>query len=238
MATRIQLTGRTYRISVPVLVASMALTLSCSKTAGQVEATATETQGAVPSDPLVDTTLVELFQQGVTYEAFVEAADRRVDEWRENTARARVSPELLDRASEVAGDWRILAVAEDWCGDSAAQLPYVAHLAARLPNLELRIVDSEVGRAVMDARPTPDGRGATPTFVILDDTGQEQGCFVERPHELQEWFLANPDDLEENALYRAKYAWYDEDAGQSTLQEIIQALESAGDGLGQCPATP
>lgn len=184
--------------------------------------------------PQVDSSLVKLFAQGISYAAFVDGANRRVDQWHEGTARASVSNELLERASNVAGTWRILAIAEDWCGDSAAQLPYVAHLADRVPNLDLRIVNSEVGRDVMEARPTPDGRGATPTLVLLDESGQERGCFIERPSELQEWFLSNPDELDEDALYSAKYAWYDEDAGRSTLSEIVAALEAAGLGEGGC----
>lgn len=177
-----------------------------------------------------------LYDSGVTFAEFLDAADRREETWHGNFAAAEVPASLLERARAAGGSWRLLVVAEDWCGDSANTIPYVAHLADLLENVDLRIVDSEVGRAVMEAHPTPDGRAATPTVVLMDPSGSEVGCFVERPAELQTWFLEQEDQLEEDDLYDQKYQWYDDDAGAATIMEVVQMIEAAASGSYACSA--
>ena len=130
--------------------------------------------------------------------------------------------------------WRLLVVADDWCADSAHTVPYVARLAEALDALELRVVVSNVGRAVMHAHPTPDGRAASPTIVLLDADFEERGCFVEGPPELQRWYLENPEDLPRSDLLEEKYARYDADAGRSTLEEVVRVLEAAARGDVRC----
>ena len=177
------------------------------------------------------------WEAGRTWEAFEEAAEARRDTWVRNRARARVPDDVARRAAALEGTWRLLVVAVDRCGDSAHTVPYLAALAASSPALDLRIVDPEAGRALMEARPTPDGRAATPTVVVLDEGFRDAGCWVERPTELQRWFLANPEGLDEDDLYARKYAWYEEDAGASTLRDVMDVLEAAAAGARICGET-
>lgn len=176
----------------------------------------------------------ELWSVAVPFERFLADAERRVETWHANWERARVPDELLGRAGALEGTWRLLVVAEDWCGDSANTVPYLARLAADVPGLELRIVDSDVGRDVMNRHPTPDGRAATPTVLVLAEDGSEAGCWVERPSELQRWWIENPEGLDRDAQLAAKYAWYDDDAGVSTMREIVERLEAAAAGTPVC----
>ena len=158
--------------------------------------------------------------------------------WNRNWERSTVPPELQERGRAVPGQWRLLVVAEDYCGDSANSVPYVARLGEALENLEVRIVDSDVGREVLERYPTPDGRGATPTMVLLDAAGTEAGCLVEQPRPLQEWWLGDGlveyPQLEDRLA--VKYAWYDDDAGWSTLTEVVELLEGAAAGAPVCRA--
>ena len=186
------------------------------------------------SSPAEQSTAASLYESGVTFAEFLDAADRREETWHGNFNGAEVSSALMQRARAAGGSWRMLVVAEDWCGDSANTIPYVAHLADLLDNVELRIVDSEVGRLVMESHPTPDGRAATPTVVLLNDEGDEVGCFVERPTDLQTWFLDQEHQLEEEDLYDQKYKWYDDDAGATTLAEIVSMIEGAASGSHVC----
>jgi hypothetical protein len=126
-------------------------------------------------------------------------------------------------------------VAEDYCGDSANTVPYVASLADELDNLDIRVVDSRAGRGVMEAFPTPDGRGATPTMVLLDDQGEAVGCLVEQPRPLQEWWLGEAKEIEdEQARFDEKYAWYARDAGTSTTTEVVEMMAGAAAGTPVC----
>lgn len=186
------------------------------------------------SSPAAQSSASTLYESGVTFAEFLDDADRREDTWHGNFGAAEVPESLLERARAAGGSWRMLVVAEDWCGDSANTIPYVAHLADLLDNVEMRVVDSEVGRAVMEAHPTPDGRAATPTVVLMDEAGSEVGCFVERPAELQTWFLEQEDQLEEDDLYDQKYQWYDDDAGATTVREVVEMIEGAASGAYVC----
>ena len=178
--------------------------------------------------------LETLYHQGRTYLEFRDAAESRVEAWNNHYAEAQVPDALSTRLSTVAGKWRLLVVAEDWCGDSANTIPYVAKLVDVADNLDMRIINSEVGRAIMESHPTPDGRAATPTVILLTEGYEEAGCWVERPRKLQGWFLANQGKLEEEELYNQKYAWYDEDRGQETLTEVVEMIEAAAAGSPAC----
>ncbi len=112
-------------------------------------------------------------------------------------------------------------------------LPYVAKLAEIAPNIELRIVDPERGREVMEAHRTPDGRAATPTFILLDDASTDRGCFVERPSELQTWWLANA-SMDSDERVNRKMEWYDADLGAATLREIVEMIEAAAASAVRC----
>ena len=189
-----------------------------------------------PTAPVnVDEELRTLYMNGRSWGDFLEAAERRRDLWRTNWSRsAEIDPALLERARAVPGEWRLLAVAVDGCSDSVSTIPYMARLAELVEGLDIRIVDSDAGRRVMEDHPTPDGRAATPTVVLLDDDFEEAGCFIERPPVLRDWILENPMSLGRQALFEAKMEWYADDAGQRTLEEVVRMLEAAAGGRAVC----
>lgn len=169
-----------------------------------------------------------LFERGVTWEAFLEGADARKELWHTNAGRAAPADALVERFRAAAGgDLKILAVAIDACSDSVSTLPYIAALANRA-GVPLRIVDSTVGRAIMEAHKTPDDRAATPTIVLLRGTSIV-GAFVERPKALQDWMLSDAAQaLPQGDRVARKMSWYDWDRGDATLQEIVALAERSG----------
>ncbi len=178
--------------------------------------------------------LETLYAQGKTYVEFRDAATRRVAAWNDHYANAQVPDALRTRVTALPGSWRLLVVAEDWCGDSANTIPYVAKLVDVVGNLDMRIINSTVGSAIMESHRTPDGRAATPTVILLTEDFEEAGCFVERPRHLQNWWLSNEDKLSQKDLLDQKYAWYAEDRGQETLEEIVAMIEAAAAGAPIC----
>ena len=185
----------------------------------------------------VDDALRALYERGTTFEDFHANATRRRELWDANYAAATIPVPLLDRGRAVGGSWHLLAVAVDACSDSVNTIPYLALLAERVPGLELRIVDSDVGRAVMEARRTPDGRAATPTVVLLDADFDDAGCFIERPKDLQAWLAENEGRLDSDALHQGKMGWYADDAGASTVEEVVSLMEAAAAGRPRCDAS-
>lgn len=188
---------------------------------------------SIPAD-----SLDRLHASGRTFTEFLRTATARRDTWTGNYAAVALDGALMARARAVPGRWRLLAVLEDSCGDSANTIPWVAQLADSVPGLELRIVNSREGRFVMERHRTPDGRAATPTVVLLDEQGRDVGCFIERPLALQAWVARNKPRLGSAEFLDAKYAWYRADAGRETVREIVELLESAAVGTPRCQAPP
>lgn len=173
--------------------------------------------------------LDRLFEHGRSYQVFLESANARKETWLENTQAATLDPAVLARARAVSGEWRLLAVAEDWCGDSANTVPFIARLMDSLPSVTLRIVNSKDGRWVMERYRTPDGRAATPTLVLLNSAGEAVGCFVERPAGLRKAIADGG-----RSTMTILTEWRKQDAGRSTVQEIVELLEAAAQGTGRC----
>lgn len=190
-----------------------------------------------PSPAVVAATLRELYESGITFGAFLDAASARRALWMRNSDGATVADDLLERARAVVGEWRILAVTVDSCSDSVNTVPYVAKLAELVPSLELRIIDSTVGREVMESHRTPDGRAATPTLVLLDSDWNEAGCLIERPEILQRWYAERQEGTPVRELTQQKMEWYAEDAGRATLSEVVHMLERAAAGSPWCAAS-
>ena len=175
-----------------------------------------------------DSTYRRLFDGGLTMEAFLAAAKARKEQWATNYGRGVVADAVLSQSRSAPGPWRLLVVAVDGCSDSVNTVPYIARLVEQLMGVELRIVDNVVGRPVMDAHRTPDGRGATPTVILLDANFEERGCWVERPAELRDWMLEHKGKAKDSELFDHKMAWYEEDKGVKTLADIAAMFEAAG----------
>jgi hypothetical protein len=186
-------------------------------------------------DALAADSLRALYESGQTFSEFLAAATGRKELWHANSERSSaIDTSVVAAVRAIRGPWRILAVAVDGCSDSVNTLPYIARLAELVDGLDLRIVNSTAGRAVMEAHRTADGRAATPTLVLLDADWNEVGCFIERPPQLQLFMEANKDAQSASALQGAKMDWYDTDAGRQTLEQVLVMLQGALAGQPVC----
>ena len=188
---------------------------------------ATASASAPTAQQLSTEDLETLYRRGIAFDQFLDLADERREAWLRNYEGGMPSRAALDRARGVGASAMLLVVAEDWCSDSVNTIPYLARLVEAVTGLEMRIVNSHLGAEVMQHRPTPDGRPATPTVIVLDSDFNEIGSWIERPDVLQEWVLSNEDELPRKELYDRKYAWYAEDAGTETVRNITNLLERA-----------
>jgi hypothetical protein len=210
-------------VSLPLLLLA-ALSMPVPRTAPSPDA-------CLVPPPMATDTLQAIFEAGVPFATFLANAQNRKEQWVTNYAgTASIDATLVARAAAVTGKWKLLVVSVDSCSDSVNTVPHIARLMDQLPNVEMRLVTPDQGRAVMEAHKTPDGRAATPTVVLLDENWQERGCFIERPPVLREHL----DSLPSNGKFQGKMAWYEQDAGRATVMEIVTMLEAAGRGEVQC----
>lgn len=167
-----------------------------------------------------------IYAQGIDFQAFLGKARARREEWRRRYRDAVVPADLAARMRALPERRRILVVAEDWCADSASSVPYIARLVDAAPSrLTLHIVDTTVGAAAMEANRTPDGRGATPTVIVLGKDGRLIGAWTERPAAAQQWFLEAQKTTMQKPLHEQLAKWYEDDGGRTTLAEVAAILE-------------
>jgi len=166
-----------------------------------------------------------LWANATPFHTFLENARARQEQWRSRFANAAIEAAALTSARALPGKRRILAVAEDRCSDSAWAVPYLAKLAAAVPEkLELRVIGRSEGSRIQSEHMTADGRRATPTIVVLDDNDAFIGAWVERPAELQKWFLDNKAKVSSDELHQHMDEWYTADGGRSTVNEVLAIL--------------
>ena len=148
-----------------------------------------------------DSTYQALYEGGEKFADFVSKATARKEQWEGNYA-LKIAPDaLVTRATAAGSGWKLLVVTVPGCSDSVNIVPYVASLLDKVPSVEMRLISPAAGKAVQEAHRTPDGRAATPTFILLDADFNERGCWVERPSELIKLMSSGTD-------FEGKMAWY------------------------------
>jgi hypothetical protein len=218
-----------------LLVLALPTVLCSSSGTGAASAPDASPSAAAFAAPRARTdSLGAAYASGQNWAAFYDGVNRRRELWIKNWTNARVAPDIVERANAV-GPWRILVITEPGCSDSANSIPYIAKLVEHTPGLELRLVNSTVGRPWMEAHRTTDGRAATPTILILDDTHRIRGCWIEQPVKLQAFWLPVVARGTTSEEVGKKMAWYAEDEGRETLREFVEVLEGAHSGNVICP---
>ena len=183
----------------------------------------------VTSHEAADSSYKALYESGITFADFVSKATARKEQWEGNYA-MKVAPDaLVTRATAAGSGWKLLVVTVPSCGDSVNSVPYLASFLDKVPSIEMRLIDNVVGKSVMAAHRTPDGRAATPTVILLDDQFNERGCWVERPAVLLAK-MKEPD-------FEGRPEWYNKDRGASSLEEIVAMIEAAASGSKRCGAS-
>jgi hypothetical protein len=176
---------------------------------------------------LADSAYRALYESGSTFADFVSKANARKEQWEGNYAKGVAPDALVTRATAAGTGWKLLVVTIPSCGDSVNSVPYLASFLDKVPSVEMRLVHMDIGKSVMEAHRTPDGRAATPTVILLDAEFNERGCWIERPAPL----LA----AMKESNFGSRQDWYDKDGGLSALEEIVAMIEAAAAGSTKCP---
>lgn len=134
---------------------------------------------------------------------------------------ARV-PDWAPAAVPSGATRKLLAIAEDWCGDASNTVPVIAKLTDLVPSLELRVIPRDENPELMDQYLT-NGSRSIPIVIALDAEFQEVGHWGPRPTELQAWVMANRATMPKTELYPQVRKWYARDRGETTIREVLEA---------------
>jgi Thioredoxin len=164
----------------------------------------------------------ELWDKAQTFNAFVEGCKaEHCGLWKGIYSLARV-PDWAVAAVPAGPNRKLLAIAEDWCGDASNTVPIIARLVDRIPSLELRVIPRDENPELMNQYLT-NGSKSIPIVIALDDEFKEIGRWGPRPTELQAWVMANRGVMPKAELYPQVRKWYARDRGESTIREVLEA---------------
>jgi Thioredoxin len=171
-------------------------------------------------------TMRDRYRAALGFEAMLGSVVKNAELWTAMWRHARVDEDHVRRVASLPGAWHLLVLSEDWCGDAVNTVPVVARLAARCPNLELRVLGRDANPDLMDAHLTGTSR-SIPVIIVLDETFEERGWWGPRPTVLQRWVSGQGQLLEKTSRYREARTWYARDRGRTTLEEVVSMLERA-----------
>ena len=167
----------------------------------------------------------ERYETALRFPAYLQAVAKNAELWQAMYRTASVSADAVARLKNVAGDWRLLALSEDWCGDAVSTLPLVGRLA-ELAGLDFRVLARDANPDLMDAHLTA-GTRSIPVVMVLDAGFRRRGWWGPRPAAVQRWFRAEAFLVPKDVRGRRKRAWYARDRGRTTVAEVTEAVERA-----------
>lgn len=166
------------------------------------------------------------WDNGFTWQDYLDREVHKLEElWRGVYARVVVPEWALERAAGIGGEWRMLVISEDWCGDASNTVPVMARMAEVLPNVQIRVVKRDENPELMDAFLT-NGSRSIPLALVLRPDFTVAGRWGPRPAELQEFVMTEKkaalrpvDDI-----YRDVRRWYARDRGETTIRAVLDIM--------------
>src|SRR5437868_8809921 len=164
--------------------------------------------------------------EGETFAEFLAHPNiKSRDMWLAITRRVTIPLEYSARVEALRGQWHLLVLSEDWCGDAVNIVPIVARLADSVTNMDLRILARDQNLDIMDAHLTNGKSRSIPIVILLNDKFQECGWWGPRPRALQKWVVEAGMQLSKEVRYKEIRTFYARDRGVTTVKEIVEMLE-------------
>lgn len=135
--------------------------------------------------PLIDWCAV--FSSGLEYTSWLEGAESSEQREKMETFRLALRLEASDVAAlaGISRPVRVVAIAEDWCGDVVRHVPVLQRLAEATPSLEVRYISRQQWPDVF-ARFLTNGGEAIPKFIFLNENFVECGNWGPMPEGCRE----------------------------------------------------
>jgi hypothetical protein len=127
--------------------------------------------------------VAETYFDGLTISDFVSGMSKNREIVEENYRNFTLDPEQVECLREIEGPVRVLALAEDWCGDVVRYLPAMARMA-EAAGWELRVFYRDHNPHLADAWLKDGLHRSIPVFVFFDEQWNEIAHFIEKPQEV------------------------------------------------------
>ena len=170
------------------------------------------------------------WNSGYTWDDYLEheVAEHR-DLWLGVYRRATTPVWALEALEDMGRKWRLLVIAEDWCGDASNLAPVFGRLARDSEWIDVRVVKRDEHPELMDMYLT-NGSRSIPIVAIANEELQPLGRWGPRPAELQAFVIREKrkGDRPIAEIYKDTRRWYARDRGRTTLRELLKIMAEAG----------
>jgi len=137
-----------------------------------------------------------------------------------------VAGEIIEEVSKIDEPQLWMMITENWCGDSAQSLPYIAKIASLNNSIDLRIILRDSHPEIMDLYLT-NGTRSIPKLVVFDMEGNEKFMWGPRPEEAQKLMKQwKAEEIVKPELYEKLHLWYSKDRGKNIEDEIFQLVKN------------
>jgi hypothetical protein len=120
-----------------------------------------------------------------------------------------------------------MVITEDWCGDSAQNLPYIVKISECNTKINLRILLRDQNIDIMDLYLTNGKTRSIPKLVVFNEKGDELFQWGPRPKEAQELVMKlKSEGLSIENYISQLHLWYGRNRGKSLEQEFTQLIET------------
>ncbi len=138
-----------------------------------------------------------------------------------------VDPQLCELVINISEPQLWMVITENWCGDSAQNLPYLAKIASCNPLIDFRIILRDDNLDIMDLYLTDNNSRSIPKFIAFKENGEELFQWGPRPNEAQELvYKLKSEGKSKDEYLEELHLWYGRNKGKNLESEIINILKS------------
>ena len=135
--------------------------------------------------------------------------------------------DIRDEIEKIADHQLWMVITENWCGDSAQNLPYIAGIASLNQNIELKIILRDSNLDIMDNYLTA-GTRSIPKLVAFDDEGNELFQWGARPKAAQDLVSdLKAQGFDKKYFLEKLHSWYARNRGADIEKEILLLIKKA-----------
>lgn len=137
-----------------------------------------------------------------------------------------VKPELKELVGKITAKQIWMMLTEDWCGDSAQNLPIIVKIAECNPLIELRIILRDDNPDIMDLYLTDGKTRSIPKLVAFDESGNELFQWGPRPEKARELVLQRKAEgkFKDNYM-KDLHLWYGRNRGKDVEEEFQMIIK-------------
>lgn len=177
---------------------------------------------------------LELFKNKILSEGISESNPKSTETLKLNLQRVKrvqqtykVNEKLYEKIKDIDQPQSWILLTEDWCGDSAQTIPYIASFAELNPLIDLSILLRDENPEIMDLYLTDGTKRSIPKLIAFNLEGNELFQWGARPKEAQALVdKAKADGKTKEQFLTELHLWYSRDKGKSLEEEFIEILEN------------